>query len=67
MLLTKIPFFKEVILMSFSCPHCHFKNNEIQSGGSIADKGCKCALKVTSEKVSKWHICGPFMVGIYYH
>ena len=53
--------------MSFSCPHCHFKNNEIQSGGSIADKGCKCALKVTSEKVSKWHICHPFMVGIYYH
>lgn len=22
LLLTKIPFFREVILMSFSCPHC---------------------------------------------
>lgn len=29
--LTRIPFFKEVVLMSFECPHCHFRNSEIQS------------------------------------
>ena len=30
MLLTRIPYFREVIIMSFECPHCGFKNSEIQ-------------------------------------
>jgi len=29
--LTRIPFFKEVVLMSFECPHCGYRNSEIQS------------------------------------
>ncbi|KAL0241725.1 hypothetical protein GEMRC1_006960 [Eukaryota sp. GEM-RC1] len=45
-LLTKIPFFKEVILMSFSCPHCGFRSTDVQHGGSIAPKGSKFELKV---------------------
>lgn len=35
MLLTSIPYFREVIIMSFRCEHCGFENNEIQSAGSI--------------------------------
>lgn len=35
MLLTSIPFFREVIIMSFRCEHCGSSNNEIQSAGSI--------------------------------
>ena len=35
LLLTSIPFFREVILMSFRCEHCGFQNNEIQSAGSV--------------------------------
>ena len=35
MLLTSIPFFREVIVMSFHCEHCGFSNNEIQSAGPI--------------------------------
>lgn len=35
MLLTSIPYFREVIIMSFRCEHCGTENNEIQSAGSI--------------------------------
>lgn len=49
LLLTRIPFFREVVLMSFSCPHCHFRNSEIQSAGTIQIKGSRHSLKL-SEK-----------------
>lgn len=50
MLLTKIPYFREIILMSFSCPHCGFKNSEIQSAGQIQEKGSKYTLRVEEKK-----------------
>lgn len=46
LLLTKVPFFREIILMSFYCPHCHFKNTEVQSAGEIAERGVKNVLIV---------------------
>ena len=46
LLLTRIPFFREIVIMSFSCPHCGFQNNEIQSAGQIQEKGAKYALRV---------------------
>ncbi|MCJ1472522.1 nucleolar zinc-finger protein [Lambiella insularis] len=46
LLLTKIPFFREVILMSFYCEHCHFKNTEVQSAGEIQERGAKYVLKM---------------------
>ncbi|XP_066589485.1 zinc finger protein ZPR1 [Prorops nasuta] len=49
LLLTKIPYFKDVIVMSFHCEHCNYQNNEIQSGGKIADKGIKIVLQVTTQ------------------
>lgn len=30
MLTTKIPFFREVIISSFECDDCHWKNNEVR-------------------------------------
>ena len=48
-LITKIPFFREIVIMSFSCPECGFRNNEIQSAGQIQEKGAKCALRVESD------------------
>jgi zinc finger protein len=53
LLLTKIPHFKEVIIMAFECPHCGFKNNEIQTGAAIAEKGVKHILTVQDKLVSK--------------
>jgi len=52
LLLTRIPYFKEVILMAFNCPHCHFRNNEIQFGGSYAEKGVRFECTITSQKVT---------------
>lgn len=48
-LLTRIPFFREIVIMSFSCPECGLQNNEIQSAGQIQEKGAKYALRVESE------------------
>lgn len=48
LLLTYIPYFREVIISSFSCPHCHFRNSEIQSAGEIQPKGCIYTIHVTS-------------------
>ncbi|SNX87655.1 probable ZPR1 - protein binds to translation elongation factor eEF-1 [Melanopsichium pennsylvanicum] len=48
MLLTYIPYFREVIVVSFSCPHCGNRNNEIQSAGQIQPKGCLYTVHVTN-------------------
>ncbi|KAL8861710.1 MAG: hypothetical protein Q9178_001911 [Gyalolechia marmorata] len=45
--LTKIPYFREIIIMSFSCDHCGFENTDIQSAGQIQERGAKYTLKVT--------------------
>lgn len=35
LLLTTIPYFKEIIVSSFHCDHCGFRDTEIQSAGEI--------------------------------
>lgn len=50
LLLTRIPFFRDVIISSFSCEHCNFSNNEIQSANAIQDLGCTYTLKVDPKK-----------------
>jgi len=48
MLLTMIPYFREVIIMSFSCEHCGFQNNEIQPAGTFQLKGVHYELRLTT-------------------
>lgn len=50
LLLTKIPFFREIVIMSFSCDHCGLQNNEIQSAGQIQPKGAKYALRIEKDE-----------------
>jgi len=50
-LLTKIPFFKEIILMAFECSHCGYRNSEVQPGRSLADQAVRIVVSVTSAKV----------------
>ncbi|KAK6642710.1 hypothetical protein RUM43_004212 [Polyplax serrata] len=57
LLLTKIPFYKEVVLMSFECEHCGFRNNEIQPGGQIEEKGIRITLTVTSPSDLNRQVC----------
>ncbi|KAL8682246.1 MAG: hypothetical protein Q9186_001705 [Xanthomendoza sp. 1 TL-2023] len=47
LLLTKIPYFREIIIMSFSCDHCGFENTDVQSAGQIQERGAKYSLTVT--------------------
>ncbi|PNS14738.1 hypothetical protein CAC42_1760 [Sphaceloma murrayae] len=49
LLLTRIPFFKEIVIMSFACEACGFKNSEIQSAGEIQERGAKYIFKVENE------------------
>ncbi|KIW99927.1 uncharacterized protein Z518_10855 [Rhinocladiella mackenziei CBS 650.93] len=42
----KIPFFKEILLESFSCDHCGWKNNTVKSAGQIQEKGSKYTFRL---------------------
>ncbi|KAM9859913.1 zinc finger protein ZPR1 [Aulostomus maculatus] len=50
LLLTKIPFFKEIIVSSFSCENCSWANTEIQSAGRIQEQGVCYTLKVKTKQ-----------------
>ncbi|CAB4431475.1 unnamed protein product [Rhizophagus irregularis] len=39
LLLTKIPHWRDIVIMSFDCKHCGFNNNEVQFAGVISEKG----------------------------
>ncbi|CAI5450927.1 unnamed protein product [Caenorhabditis angaria] len=47
---TAIPYYKAVILMSFECPHCAYKNNEIQSGEAVQEHGNELVLRVQKQE-----------------
>ncbi|XP_043937092.1 zinc finger protein ZPR1 [Protopterus annectens] len=50
LLLTKIPFFKEIIVSSFTCEDCNWTNTDIQSAGRICDQGVCYTLKISSKE-----------------
>lgn len=50
LLLTKIPHYKDVLVMSFDCEHCGYQNNEIQNSGKISDKGIKIMLQIKTTR-----------------
>ncbi|NXJ69646.1 ZPR1 protein, partial [Rostratula benghalensis] len=50
LLLTRIPFFKEIIVSSFACDSCSWSNTEIQSAGRIQEQGVRYTLTVTSRQ-----------------
>ncbi|KAM9114036.1 zinc finger protein ZPR1 isoform 2-T2 [Pangshura tecta] len=50
LLLTKIPFFKEIIVSSFTCSSCAWSNTEIQSVGRIQEQGVRYTLAVTARQ-----------------
>lgn len=59
LLLTKIPFFREIIVSSFSCEHCGWNNTEIQSAGRIQDQGVRYTLTVRAQEVRGAHSSYP--------
>ncbi|KAJ5227498.1 nucleolar zinc-finger protein [Penicillium citrinum] len=49
LLLIRVPYFRDIILESFECPHCHFTNNSIKAAGQIQTQGAKYTLTVESQ------------------
>jgi zinc finger protein len=47
MKVTKIPYFKEVIIMATDCEACGSRTNEVKSGSGIEPKGHKITFRVT--------------------
>ena len=43
-MLTKIPFYRDVIISSFRCDHCHYNNNGIESANKIQEHGVKIKI-----------------------
>lgn len=41
-----IPYFKEIIIMAFSCDTCGHKSTEIKQGGGISEKASKITFHV---------------------
>ena len=50
LLMTKIPFFKDIVVMSFSCPHCGYKNTSIEDAEELAPQGIHFVLSVKTSK-----------------
>ncbi|ODM89234.1 Zinc finger protein-likeZPR1 [Orchesella cincta] len=49
LMLTKIPFFKDVIIASFSCSQCGFTNSELSSAMEISAVGVEFTLQVKNK------------------
>jgi zinc finger protein len=45
---TKVPYFREIIIMNLDCSNCYFKNSEINFGGQIQEYGEQITLTITS-------------------
>lgn len=50
LMLHKIPYFRELIIASFSCDECGERNNEVSFGGEIQPQGCVYDLLVTTQR-----------------
>lgn len=50
LLLIKIPFYKEVVVMSFRCDNCGWQNNELQPAATIQQTGVRFELQVRTKE-----------------
>ncbi len=50
LILTRIPFYKDVIISSFTCDECGYRNNGVESANKIQDKGITIDLLINSQQ-----------------
>lgn len=50
MCISSIPFFKEIIIMAFSCDKCGYKSTEIKTGGGIGPKARRITFNFQKEE-----------------
>ncbi len=46
MCIANVPFFKEIIIMAFSCDFCGYRNTDIKQGGGMSEKATRIVFKV---------------------
>ena len=46
MCIASIPFFKEIIIMAFSCDFCGYRNTDIKHGGGMSEHATKIIFHV---------------------
>ena len=46
LLLTRIPYFRDIVVMSFECPHCNVRSAEVQPANDLALKAVRATLTV---------------------
>lgn len=44
-----IPYFKEIIIMAFTCSYCGARSTDVKVGGGIPDKASKYTITVESD------------------
>jgi zinc finger protein len=52
LLLTSIPYFKEIVVSSFRCDHCGHRDTEIQSAGEIQRESSRAIALTTAKGIS---------------
>lgn len=50
MLLTRVPFFRDIIIMAFECEHCGYRSSEAQSA-EVQERGVRFELRATTPEV----------------
>lgn len=50
LLLTRVPFFRDIIVVAFQCEECGYRNSEVQSA-EVQERGCQFTLRVSSAAV----------------
>lgn len=50
MKITRIPHFKEVVIMATNCDNCGHRSNEVKSSGGIAEKGVRIEVNVRTRE-----------------
>ncbi|XP_050061958.1 zinc finger protein ZPR1 [Aphis gossypii] len=50
LLLTRIPYYKELVISSFDCPHCNYKNNQLDPAIEIKPQGVRMSLKIENKE-----------------
>lgn len=50
MCIATIPYFKEIIIMAFSCEYCGHKSTEIKQGGGVSEKATKITFDVIGDR-----------------
>lgn len=48
--MTRIPFYKELVISSFECPHCDFKNNQLDPAIELKPEGVRLTLMIENKE-----------------